>query len=154
MERTRPLKKHTDSKAFKLRIDYRTALNVFTWLAVTSWSSACPGDSRADAKADPLPESLRTCASIKRSSERLACYDRAVELLSSGAADGTTTFEPSPEAMFGTVASDPRPATTAASPEREELSAVTARVTGLKRDGEGMNVIELSNGQAWRQISG
>lgn len=134
----------------KLRIDRRTVLNVFTCLALTSWSGACIADS----KAGSLPEPLRTCASIKRSSERLACYDRAVEMLSSGAADGASTFEPSPEAMFGRVSSDPRAAATATSAEREDLSAVTARVTALKRDGEGMHVIELDNGQTWHQISG
>jgi hypothetical protein len=113
------------------------------------WSGA----SLANPPGNALPESLRTCASIKRSSERLACYDRTVEQLA--AADGRpdATFKPSPEAMFGTTASKPQDASPTL-PEREELSAVTARIATLTTDGEGMNVVELDNGQQWRQISG
>lgn len=121
----------------------------FACLTVMLWSATCIADSPSN----PLPETLRTCASIKRSSERLACYDRAVEQLA--AADGTpdATFKASPEAMFGTTASKPQDASPTL-PEREELSAVTARITNLTTDGEGMNVIELDNAQTWRQISG
>ena len=122
----------------------------FACLTVMLCSTACIADSAGN----PLPEALRTCASIKRSSERLACYDRTVEQLSA-TADGSpdATFKPSPEAMFGTTASKPQDASTAL-PEREELSAVAARITSLKTDAEGMNVLDLDNGQTWRQISG
>jgi hypothetical protein len=141
------------TKETEVRSARRTALDglirMLTGLAVLTFSSACI----ADAEAGPLPEPLLNCATIKRSSERLACYDRAVEVLSSGSADATSTFQPSPEAMFGTISSDPR-ATTSSRPEREELSSVTARITSLKRDGTGMHVIELDNGQAWHQLSG
>lgn len=97
---------------------------------------------------------LHTCASMKRNTERLACYDRAVEQLSSTSADSATTFKPSPEALFGAKATDALRGTSSTTPQREELAAVTARITSLKIDGEGMHVIELDNDQTWHQISG
>lgn len=113
----------------------------------------CSATCSAASPSNPLPEVLRTCASIKRSSERLACYDRIAEQFAT--ADGTpnATFEASPEAMFGTTASKPQEVSPTL-PEREELSELTARIAALSRDGEGMNVLELDNGQMWRQISG
>ena len=47
---------------------------------------------------DPLPEQLKTCVSLQRDAERLACYDRAVGLIQSG---NTASPAPSPENMFG-----------------------------------------------------
>lgn len=91
---------------------------------------------------------------MKRNAERLACYDRAVEQLSSTSTASGTEFKPSPEALFGAKATDARPGTSSTMAEREELAAVTARITSLKTDGEGMHVIELDNGQTWHQISG
>ncbi len=119
-------------------------------VAAIVWSGACLANEPNHA----LPEMLRTCASMKRNTERLACYDRAVEQLSSTSTDSGTEFKPSPEALFGATANDARPTLSSSVPEREELAAVTARVTALKTDGEGMHVIELDNGQTWHQISG
>src|SRR4051812_14765740 len=51
---------------------------------------------------EPLPEQLRTCVSLRRDAERLACYDRAVALIQSGNAASPA---PSPENMFGASAS-------------------------------------------------
>lgn len=121
-----------------------------TCAAALVWSGACLASEPSDA----LPEMLRTCASMKRNTERLACYDRAVEQLSSTSADSGTEFKPSPEALFGATAKDARPTPSSSATERQELAAVTARISTLKTDGEGMHVIELDNGQTWRQISG
>lgn len=122
----------------------------FTCLTIMLWSAACVADSPDNA----LSETLRTCASIKRSSERLACYDRAVGQLVAADGGSAATFKPSPEAMFGTTASEPRTSSSSATPEREDLSTLTARVTALTPDAEGLYVIELDNGQKWHQISG
>ena len=37
--------------------------------------------------------------------------------------------------------------------EREELTSVSARVTGLRHDASGALVIDLDNGQQWRQTT-
>jgi hypothetical protein len=37
----------------------------------------------AQAAADAVPQALRACANVKEDSERLACYDRTIERLSS-----------------------------------------------------------------------
>lgn len=129
---------------------HRTRLDVWSaWLTAALWSATCA----ANPPGDPLPEALRTCSSIKRNSERLACYDRSVEQLSTSAPDSSVTFKPSPEAMFGTTSADARPAPSSTA-ERQELATLTARVSRLDRDGEGMYVIELDNGQSWRQLNG
>ena len=88
---------------------------------------------------------------MKKNSERLACYDQTIERLSS---DATTANAParSAEAMFGASAA-PNPAA-APTTERQELPSLSARVTALRHDPTGALVIELDNGQQWRQTSG
>ena len=88
---------------------------------------------------------------MKKNSERLACYDQTIERLSS---DATATDAParSAEAMFGASAEPSRAA--APTTEREELTSLSARVTALRHDPTGALVIELDNGQQWRQTSG
>jgi hypothetical protein len=102
---------------------------------------------------NPLPVSIRTCMTVKKNAERLACYDQAVEHLSSGKADAAAA-PLSAESMFGVAASTPRASSTTPPAEREELAAVKARVAGLGKTGEGLHVIELDNGQTWRQTVG
>lgn len=102
---------------------------------------------------DPVPVSIRTCTTVKKNAERLACYDQAVEHLSSGQAD-VTAAPPSAESMFGVAANGSRPASTVKPAEREELAAVSARVTALRSTAEGLHVVDLDNGQTWRQTSG
>jgi hypothetical protein len=86
--------------------------------------------------ADPVPPALRTCSNVKKNSERLACYDRAIESLSS---------DTSAEALFG--ASAPKV-------ERDELTSVSARVQALRRHASGALIIDLDTGQQWRQTGG
>ena len=106
----------------------------------------------AYAAADTVPQVLRACASVKKNSERLACYDRGIEQLSSDSAATASTPERSAEAMFGaSAAHGSEPARTV---EREELTSVSAHVTALSHDNTGALVIDLDNGQQWRQTSG
>jgi hypothetical protein len=107
------------------------------------------GAARA-AVADEVPSALLACAGVKKNSERLACYDQTIERLSSGAAVGMP--ERSAEASFGAAATRSREPGHAV--EREELTSVSARVKALRRDGSGALLIELDNGQQWRQTSG
>jgi uncharacterized small protein (DUF1192 family) len=107
------------------------------------------GAARADV--DAVPPALRACASVKKNSERLACYDQTIERLSSDSATAGAP-ERSAEAMFG--ASTARGDAPAQTIERQELTSLTARVTALGRDSGGALVIDLDNGQQWRQTSG
>jgi hypothetical protein len=109
-----------------------------------------PG-AAAHAATDVVPPALRACASVKKNSERLVCYDQTIERLSSDPAAADAP-QRSAEAMFG--ASSARSKEPAGSIEREELTSVSAHVTALSRDGSGALVIDLDNGQQWRQTSG
>jgi hypothetical protein len=106
----------------------------------------------AHAATDVVPPALRACAGVKKNSERLACYDQAIERLSSNSAAADGAPERSAEAIFGV--STARSKDPAATIEREELTSVSAHVTALSRDGSGALVIDLDNGQQWRQTSG
>lgn len=109
------------------------------------------GASVRAAAAAVVPPALLACAGVKKNSERLACYDQAIEWLSSdsGAAGAPAR---SAEAMFG-ASSGPGHAS-APTIEREELTSVSARVKALGHDASGALVIDLDNGQQWRQTSG
>jgi hypothetical protein len=100
--------------------------------------------------ADALHPSLRACATLRRDTERLICYDRAVAQLAAG--DGSTVAAPSPEELFGVgrVARQDRPE---AEVRREELAKITARVKSVRTKADGTLLINLDNGQAWHQVS-
>lgn len=120
----------------------RIALAVALALAVVAGSTVA---------ADVVPPALLSCASVKKNSERLACYDQTIEHLSS---DSPTAAVPekSAEAMFGAHAAAVR--SSAPEAEREELPSVSARVTAVRHDASGALLIDLDNGQQWRQTSG
>ncbi len=101
--------------------------------------------------ADAVPASLLACIGVKKNSERLACYDQTIERLSSASPDGAAP-QRSAEAMFGAQAAAGRSSTPTV--EREELTSVSARVTALRHDASGAILIDLDNGQQWRQTSG
>ena len=116
-------------------------------LAIALTAALLPGAAATDV----VPPALRACASVKKNSERLVCYDQAIERLSSDPAAADAP-QRSAEAMFG--ASSARSKEPAGSIEREELTSVSAHVTALSRDGSGALIIDLDNGQQWRQTSG
>jgi hypothetical protein len=99
---------------------------------------------------DPLRRSLRVCAAIRNTSERLACYDRVVGSIAAG--KDAQAPRASPEDLFGVVETPARapPGENA----REELTSITARVKSLDTLGDGTLVIELDNGQTWRATAG
>jgi hypothetical protein len=100
---------------------------------------------------EALAAAVQACAAIARDAERLACYDRSVAPLASGA-PAATVPAPSPEELFGIEAGTTPEPEQPRVPEREELAEITARVTGLKRLARGESEIELENGQVWRQL--
>ena len=95
--------------------------------------------------ADVVPPALLSCASVKKNAERLACYDQIIERLSSDSG-APAALEQSAEAMFGAHA--------ASAVEREELTSLSARVKALRHDASGALLIDLDNGQLWRQTGG
>ena len=105
---------------------------------------------RAEA-ADVVPPALLACAGVKKNSERLACYDQDDRTAVVGFG-GAAAPARSAEAMFG-ASSVPGHAA-APTIEREELTSVSARVKALRHDASGALVIDLDNGQQWRQTSG
>jgi hypothetical protein len=106
----------------------------------------------ADDAQDRVPPELRSCVSIQRNAERLACFDRAIAVLAAGKA-GATLAAATPEATFGLGASNREPA---AAPAREsaDLQSVQSTVKRLGRAGDGSTIVHLDNGQSWRQLSG
>lgn len=98
--------------------------------------------------AEALPVSMQACATLQRDSERLACFDRAVAVIQSGAESAAPL---SAENMFGAssevtgASGNPQPV------KREELKQISGTVTSLRHVDDGMIVLELDNGQVWRQ---
>jgi hypothetical protein len=98
--------------------------------------------------AEPLPAHIEACISLRRDSERLACYDKAVAIMQ---ADGQIAPPPSAENMFGANSENAEKADANAKVKREELQQISGKVTSLRRMDDGMIQLELDNGQVWRQ---
>jgi hypothetical protein len=103
------------------------------------------------AAAAELGTLLKNCAGLRKDSERLACYDSVVAQSYSGAAEATAKGVGSAEAMFGMSREvSGKPPTQA--PEREELPSISAQVRALQKAPSGSLLIDLDNGQTWRQV--
>jgi hypothetical protein len=99
---------------------------------------------------EKIPPELRSCLSIERNTERLACFDRGVAVL----LGTTTSAAPSPESSFGMVANTPRPNSIKVAEAPEDVKSVRGRVASLSEAADGSAIVRLDNGQTWRQISG
>lgn len=106
----------------------------------------------AAGEADRVPPELRSCASISRNAERLACFDRAIAALAAGK-EGAAVAATTPEASFGLNASV-REAPAVKEKDGADLQSVQSTVQGFARAADGSTVIRLENGQSWRQLSG
>ena len=100
------------------------------------------------AAAEPLPAHIEACAALRRDSERLACYDKAVALIKAGDEGGQA---PSAENMFGANSEITAPDNRLPAVKREELKQISGSVTSLRRGDDGMIQLTLDNGQIWRQ---
>jgi hypothetical protein len=109
---------------------------------------ACLFAQSAATAADTLPPQLEACASLRRDTERLTCYDKAIAALRRGEQPGK---EISAENMFGASTGIARPEPGNDSHQREELQQISGTVTSLRHTDDGMIVVELDNGQVWRQ---
>ena len=98
--------------------------------------------------AEPLPAHLQPCVSLQRDAERLACYDKAVANMLSG---GDAAKPVSAENMFGASTGISRTETGQPAVKREELRQISGTITSLRHTDDGMIVLELDNGQVWRQ---
>jgi hypothetical protein len=97
--------------------------------------------------AEALPEHLKACVSLRRDSERLACFDRAMAELEVG----TKAPPSSPEDMFGANSSVNAAQGANQPTKREELQQITGVITSLRQADDGMIILDLDNGQSWRQ---
>ena len=102
----------------------------------------------AAAFGDSLPVHLQPCVSLQRDAERLACYDKAVANMLSG--DGASK-PVTAENMFGASTGISHSGADQSQVKREELRQISGTVTSLRRTDDGMIVLELDNGQVWRQ---
>jgi hypothetical protein len=94
-----------------------------------------------------LPAPLLRCTELARDAERLQCYDRVIELLSSGQSDKAAAIRT--EEFFGIGSDRAATASGRSDTEQESLQAVVRAVT---TDPTGAQLIELDNGQVWRQM--
>ena len=91
------------------------------------WFIGC-GIAQAEEKPhEKIPAELRSCVSIERNTERLACFDRGIAAIMG--ADGA--IAPSTESSFGLVATTPQAAGSRGEGS-EELKSVRGRVTALQ----------------------
>jgi hypothetical protein len=111
------------------------------------WFFCCGVALAQERPHERLPVELRSCVSIERNTERLACFDRAAAAIMG--AEGSAA--PSTESSFGLVATTPKAASRGEA--GEELRTLRGRVTAL-RTANGDELITLDNGQVWRQLSG
>jgi len=92
------------------------------------------GPAHADRAGDALSEFTR-CAGIVQPSERLKCFDTAVQELANPLTRAEGFGKPPP----------PRP---------DEVTQIRATVLELAKTARGRAVFILDNGQTWRQIDG
>ena len=119
----------------------------------------------ASAWADPAPQTLHACAVMKDSTERLACFDRAmVETPPSPAQSQQPTKAPAATTAAPPVAGPARPPPEQFGEENlprnlrplkaEDDTTLLSRIKALRAVGPETYAISLSNGQVWRQEEG
>ena len=95
--------------------------------------------------AEPLPDAIKSCATMRNDTERLACYDRAVAHIENGEA------APSKENMFGASTSLATPKKPERETQGEDLQQITGKVVAVSHSENGSVILTLDNGQVWRQ---
>jgi hypothetical protein len=97
-----------------------------------------------------IPAELRDCIAIQRNTERLACFDRGIDVLLSRV---PAAAAPGAESSFGMHAKAP-PAVAVPDAERAAFDTLEAHVRAIETAADGSAVLILDNEQSWRQISG
>jgi hypothetical protein len=98
------------------------------------------------ARADVDP-AIKSCSVLRKDLERLACYDRTVAQLSG---DASATQPLTAQDMFGMETRVAATGETQA-PVREEIRSIEAKIKLLRQAADGRPIIELDNGQIWKQ---
>ncbi|HEU4531891.1 MAG TPA: hypothetical protein VFR59_11930 [Steroidobacteraceae bacterium] len=117
---------------------------------------ASPPFAAEAAVQDPVPATVRACASLHVDAERLACYDRAIAALTAtpDAATPPEAAKPvSAEEMFGVTAGMNSAANPPAAPEREQqLDEISAKITEIRGVANNADraLLTLDNGQVWQ----
>jgi hypothetical protein len=117
-----------------------------TWLAFL----ACHSSAQEASAESSLLQSLRACTTLGNDSERLACYDRLLAETHESGEPGDTRSS-SPEDLFGAGRRAPRDVSAESTAKRKQLTEITAHVARLREDRDGSVLIELDNGQVWKQ---
>lgn len=102
-----------------------------------------------------VPPEFLTCYGIQQPSERVACYDRAVEYLRhADEKTGEKVVAPSAEGSFGLQGrANETHKSGAPTANLEQTESVTARVSEVSSTRDGLKIITLDNGQTWRQLT-
>ena len=119
-------------------------------LAVLATVSLACGTAPVSAEETVPLASLKTCAAIESSGERLACYDRLARGAQTRPAESSEAVQ-TPEQMFGIRGQIVRKADPQEPAERAKLTSISAHVTSLAKAADGSLIIVLDNGQTWRQ---
>jgi len=130
----------------------RTCLgfSAFVFVAFLQAPGACAAE---------IPENVARCAAVADNLERLTCYDRAIPPRrdqSGGASPSSAKLPPlataeSSEADFGLNETVLKNRSDDGVPTKRSIERVTAHVTKIYETPQGDTLIELDNGQVWRQ---
>jgi hypothetical protein len=112
--------------------------------------------------AESLPESVRACAAITDSLQRLVCYDREVARFPAPVANAAQKSAPAAQQSGTAQATAPRPESNAAPGASAAVAPapaatapsdgpVSARIVSIDRHPNEM-VLHLDNGQVWQEI--
>jgi hypothetical protein len=120
-----------------------------TGRAVSLWVLLClPTLAVGEVPLDPLI----ACTQLTADVPRLACFDREIAKVRTGATGTPNSSEPvpTPEQTFGLSGAQARAA--AHMPAQEAVSALHAQIVNISQNANGRLIFVLDNSQTWQQI--
>jgi hypothetical protein len=145
----------TQQRTARVGLNVAKIHRLFMLFAVAAAGTGAAGATDTAA----VPDSLRACAAIRSDSDRHACYDREMARLlpesAAAAAAATATAAAAapltPEQRFGLSASQADAKVTQVT-ETKPLDVLEGKVTGIRSISNGRVLLDLDNGQVWRQV--